>query len=76
MNRLFGGLRDEESGLLQQFSPGRAVPVRNLNPFAETPACWRERDARAIIENDPDRDKVVSTFGEDTTQAIEEAAML
>jgi len=32
--------------------------------------------ARTIIENDPDRDKVVSTYGEETTQAIEEAAML
>lgn len=32
--------------------------------------------ARTIIENDPDRDKVVSTYGEATTQAIEEAAML
>jgi hypothetical protein len=32
--------------------------------------------ARTIIENDPDRDKVVSTYGEETTQAIEAAAML
>jgi hypothetical protein len=32
--------------------------------------------ARTIIENDPDRDKVVDTFGEQTTQAIENAAML
>jgi hypothetical protein len=32
--------------------------------------------ARTIIENDPDRDKVVDTFGEQTTQAIEAAAML
>ncbi len=36
----------------------------------------RELIARTIIENDPDRDKVVSTYGEQTTQAIEEAAML
>jgi hypothetical protein len=32
--------------------------------------------AKTIIDNDPDRDKVVSTYGEKTTQAIEEAAML
>jgi hypothetical protein len=32
--------------------------------------------ARTIIENDPDRDKVVSTYGEHTTQMIEAAAML
>lgn len=36
----------------------------------------RQLIARTIIENDPDRDKVVKTFGEETTQAIEEAAML
>ena len=32
--------------------------------------------ARTIIENDPDRGKVVSTYGEETTQKIEAAAML
>ena len=32
--------------------------------------------ARTIIENDPDRDKVVNTYGEETTCAIEKAAML
>ncbi len=36
----------------------------------------REIIARTIIENDPDRDKVVGVYGEETTQAIEEAAML
>ncbi|MEH6589822.1 MAG: hypothetical protein V7746_06195 [Halioglobus sp.] len=32
--------------------------------------------ARTIIANDPDRDKVVSAYGEKTTQLIEAAAML
>jgi Ferredoxin-dependent bilin reductase len=32
--------------------------------------------ARTIIDNDPDRDKVVSTYGEHTTRMIEAAAML
>jgi len=36
----------------------------------------RRWTARTIIENDPDRDKVVDTYGEETTKAIEEAAML
>ncbi|MEH6550731.1 MAG: hypothetical protein V7711_05780 [Pseudomonadales bacterium] len=32
--------------------------------------------AKTIIENDPDRDKVVDTYGEEKTQLIEKAAML
>ena len=36
----------------------------------------RQLIARTIIENDPDRDKVVDVYGEETTQAIEAAAML
>jgi hypothetical protein len=36
----------------------------------------RLKIARTIIENDPDRDKVVSTYGEETTAKIEAAAML
>jgi hypothetical protein len=36
----------------------------------------RQLIARTIIENDPDRDKVVEAYGERTTQAIEAATML
>jgi Ferredoxin-dependent bilin reductase len=36
----------------------------------------RQLIARTIIENDPDRDKVVNTYGEEMTCRIEQAAML
>ena len=32
--------------------------------------------AHMIIDNDPDRHQVVNTYGEETTQLIEQAAML
>lgn len=49
-------------------------------PLTENQAEFRLRRrqwiARTIIDNDPDRDKVVDTYGEEKTQLIEQAAML
>jgi hypothetical protein len=73
---VLGDMETYALGYFQQWLALYHRAERVSDEVAEQQLHRRLLIARTIIENDPDRDKVVNTYGEETTANIEKAAML